>query len=144
MPPRLPTRFYRVMVEVERLFMFFFFLMIRRPPRSTLFPYTTLFRSDLIQNRGVSSNQQAICFKPIGIRWSIKIASHQDIHFTCCHHDIRKNTSASSYLSLCISQLNHFSVAWPSLDLTVRDTTHLVQRYLSSHHVLCSINIKNL
>src|SRR5437879_9489085 len=26
---------------------FFFFLMIRRPPRSTLFPYTTLFRSRL-------------------------------------------------------------------------------------------------
>src|SRR5258708_16343956 len=26
---------------------FFFFLMIRRPPRSTLFPYTTLFRSEL-------------------------------------------------------------------------------------------------
>src|SRR5258708_23086876 len=26
-------------------FAFFFFLMIRRPPRSTLFPYTTLFRS---------------------------------------------------------------------------------------------------
>src|SRR2546430_9104516 len=29
------------------LFFFFFFLMIRRPPRSTLFPYTTLFRSHL-------------------------------------------------------------------------------------------------
>src|SRR5689334_24786486 len=28
------------------LFFFFFFLMIRRPPRSTLFPYTTLFRSE--------------------------------------------------------------------------------------------------
>src|SRR6266436_9842118 len=27
------------------LFLAFFFLMIRRPPRSTLFPYTTLFRS---------------------------------------------------------------------------------------------------
>src|SRR5471030_3382176 len=27
------------------LLSFFFFLMIRRPPRSTLFPYTTLFRS---------------------------------------------------------------------------------------------------
>src|SRR6266481_6506582 len=27
------------------VFFFFFFLMIRRPPRSTLFPYTTLFRS---------------------------------------------------------------------------------------------------
>src|SRR5256885_13367052 len=27
--------------------LFFFFLMIRRPPRSTLFPYTTLFRSSV-------------------------------------------------------------------------------------------------
>ena len=30
---------------------FFFFLMIRRPPRSTLFPYTTLFRSYTAQSR---------------------------------------------------------------------------------------------
>src|ERR1022692_1773682 len=30
---------------VLSFFFFFFFLMIRRPPRSTLFPYTTLFRS---------------------------------------------------------------------------------------------------
>src|SRR2546425_4705232 len=29
------------------MFFLFFFLMIRRPPRSTLFPYTTLFRSDI-------------------------------------------------------------------------------------------------
>src|SRR2546428_9812243 len=29
------------------MYMFFFFLMIRRPPRSTLFPYPTLFRSDV-------------------------------------------------------------------------------------------------
>src|SRR5688572_32390199 len=28
-----------------------FFLMIRRPPRSTLFPYTTLFRSELVRSR---------------------------------------------------------------------------------------------
>src|SRR5256885_17023153 len=28
---------------------FFFFLMIRRPPRSTLFPYTTLFRSEALK-----------------------------------------------------------------------------------------------
>src|SRR5256885_9519125 len=35
---------------------FFFFLMIRRPPRSTLFPYTTLFRSrgdDMIKAGGM-------------------------------------------------------------------------------------------
>src|SRR3989442_11985596 len=32
-------------------FFFFFFLMIRRPPRSTLFPYTTLFRSPPVGSR---------------------------------------------------------------------------------------------
>src|SRR2546430_6757442 len=31
--------------SIFSLILFFFFLMIRRPPRSTLFPYTTLFRS---------------------------------------------------------------------------------------------------
>src|SRR6266853_4503373 len=31
--------------SINNLLFFFFFLMIRRPPRSTLFPYTTLFRS---------------------------------------------------------------------------------------------------
>src|SRR5438876_8983630 len=35
------------------VFFFFFFLMIRRPPRSTLFPYTTLFRSRLPSGRQV-------------------------------------------------------------------------------------------
>src|SRR5258708_33532478 len=30
---------------MSTLLLYFFFLMIRRPPRSTLFPYTTLFRS---------------------------------------------------------------------------------------------------
>src|SRR5471030_3417448 len=34
------------------LHFFFFFLMIRRPPRSTLFPYTTLFRSEWIAYGG--------------------------------------------------------------------------------------------
>src|SRR5437667_8478713 len=33
------------MLFLSFFFLFFFFLMIRRPPRSTLFPYTTLFRS---------------------------------------------------------------------------------------------------
>src|SRR2546422_2974750 len=43
------------------IYLLFFFLMIRRPPRSTLFPYTTLFRSiravtaDLILNERVNS-----------------------------------------------------------------------------------------
>src|SRR5258706_7305517 len=39
------------------IFICFFFLMIRRPPRSTLFPYTTLFRS--IEKRSPSLSAQA-------------------------------------------------------------------------------------
>src|SRR2546422_9696375 len=39
---------------------FFFFLMIRRPPRSTLFPYTTLFRSDRIGHAERTGVAQAV------------------------------------------------------------------------------------
>src|SRR2546421_3231958 len=35
----------------------FFFLMIRRPPRSTLFPYTTLFRSHRARHRATEKQQ---------------------------------------------------------------------------------------
>src|SRR5256885_5212466 len=37
---------------------YFFFLMIRRPPRSTLFPYTTLFRSVHVLNRGYDARHR--------------------------------------------------------------------------------------
>src|SRR6266478_7992270 len=51
-------------------FFFFFFLMIRRPPRSTLFPYTTLFRSCPPTRRAVRRTDRfpALCAKcrPIG------------------------------------------------------------------------------
>src|SRR5256885_12265059 len=40
---------------MSRSFLFFFFLMIRRPPRSTLFPYTTLFRSARVRIRDFRS-----------------------------------------------------------------------------------------
>src|SRR5437868_15420066 len=40
------TFFFSLFLLCSLLFFFFFFLLIRRPPRSTLFPYTTLFRSE--------------------------------------------------------------------------------------------------
>src|ERR1039457_7379662 len=44
--PAVTTRFRSgVLVCLSSAGFIFFFLMIRRPPRSTLFPYTTLFRS---------------------------------------------------------------------------------------------------
>src|SRR5256885_12769047 len=39
---------------------FFFFLMIRRPPRSTLFPYTTLFRSFVLTTAATCSASEAV------------------------------------------------------------------------------------
>src|SRR2546430_16142175 len=53
---------HRSAVEIH-LFFFFFFLMIRRPPRSTLFPYTTLFRSRRCETAAVS----ALCRRLVSI-----------------------------------------------------------------------------
>src|SRR6266550_4092111 len=51
--PRVESALILVLRSADPSFYsFFFFLMIRRPPRSTLFPYTTLFRSGLQPVRG--------------------------------------------------------------------------------------------
>src|SRR6266480_7416894 len=46
----------------ENTYCFFFFLMCRRPPRSTLFPYTTLFRSQPVHAIGMQGEMQ-----PVGV-----------------------------------------------------------------------------
>src|SRR3989440_9780577 len=46
-----------VTFDAAVLDLFFFFLMIRRPPRSTLFPYTTLFRSEMIDLSQMQPNE---------------------------------------------------------------------------------------
>src|SRR5258708_20725397 len=53
-------------------FLFFFFLMIRRPPRSTLFPYTTLFRSprDIALAACTSKVAVAIIRQPERVHWA--------------------------------------------------------------------------
>src|SRR2546426_12634881 len=47
---------------------FFFFLMIRRPPRSTLFPYTTLFRSLATARGRARSHQEGPLVARVGRR----------------------------------------------------------------------------
>src|SRR5256885_11074899 len=50
---------------------FFFFLMIRRPPRSTLFPYTTLFRSahhDVERDRDVDRIGRAVVSEGVAVQ----------------------------------------------------------------------------
>src|SRR5258705_12326987 len=54
--PRLRTYW----LSCPNLYSLFFFLMIRRPPRSTLFPYTTLFRSTLFPEGLVPGRTQVV------------------------------------------------------------------------------------
>src|SRR6266853_1510458 len=54
--------FLAIVLFLFIFYYFFFFLMIRRPPRSTLFPYTTLFRSSprrLRSFRGIKSRARS-------------------------------------------------------------------------------------
>src|SRR3712207_7174980 len=48
--------------------MIIFFLMIRRPPRSTLFPYTTLFRSDRARQDAGGSGRQDVATDHLPLR----------------------------------------------------------------------------
>src|SRR2546427_165256 len=71
------------MCYLDHLFFFFFFLMIRRPPRSTLFPYTTLFRSKKSKPSGLIPSMKA---SPLPVRittrlwWSSPIAWRSEEH----------------------------------------------------------------
>src|SRR5947209_20440583 len=53
-----------IYISCQSLSLFFFFLMIRRPPRSTLFPYTTLFRSHVQASDAGSGEGPALSLLP--------------------------------------------------------------------------------
>src|SRR5690242_20923743 len=77
----LPCRLY---ILDEVIISLFFFLMIRRPPRSTLFPYTTLFRS---QNHSACRHGLFFCIRvaaaePKADRKSTRLnSSHMSISY---------------------------------------------------------------
>src|SRR5437868_15488650 len=82
-------------------FLFFFFLMIRRPPRSTLFPYTTLFRSraDALHGRaGVADHMGIIGAQDDVDRKSTRLnSSHVSISYAvfCLKKKKKKKTTKS-------------------------------------------------
>src|ERR671910_1979705 len=83
------------------IFFFFFFLMIRRPPRSTLFPYTTLFRS---RRRARSRTCTARASDPPGLRRDRKStrlnSSHLVISYAVfCLKKKKNNTSPDTYIT---------------------------------------------
>src|SRR2546430_10056053 len=99
--------------------MLFFFLMIRRPPRSTLFPYTTLFRSahaeDVLDRRDhIRRVDEAMHrARPVvgrdGDRKSTRLnSSHSQISyavFCLKKKKIYTKTTISVYISTCVARL---------------------------------------
>src|SRR5256885_3722898 len=61
----------------------FFFLMIRRPPRSTLFPYTTLFRSDYLANR--DATWMAKLYNFLGLSVGINLPDRKSTRLNSSH-----------------------------------------------------------
>src|SRR5205085_11068569 len=101
-PCRTQGDHYRMVMPHTGLLVlfFFFFLMILRPPRSTLFPYTTLFRS----------------YHRIGPLPSVRkthAASFQDLYGSCADPRDRKSTrlnsshSQISYAVFCLKKKKH-------------------------------------
>src|SRR5687768_18146523 len=71
-------------------FRFFFFLMIRRPPRSTLFPYTTLFRSErlVVDSRPARVGDSPLHGHGLHRRWRVRSEEHTSelqsrLHLVC-------------------------------------------------------------
>src|SRR5688572_30975272 len=83
----------------------FFFLVIRRPPRSTLFPYTTLFRSrheqDLVEAPGTAEGRVDVPGRVCG-------AEQEDVAVAPDRKSTRLNSSHSqiSYAVFCLKKKN--------------------------------------
>src|SRR5687768_18397983 len=93
-------RFISIMYSIVRavqFFFFLFFLMIRRPPRSTLFPYTTLFRSEALH-----------CLQKIGDRGAERGAAHNGyvVRLRADRKSTRLNSSHGyiSYAVFCLKK----------------------------------------
>src|SRR5256885_7073853 len=84
----------------------FFFLMIRRPPRSTLFPYTTLFRSPPFHHAARLRGRAARCDVHIGARLGAACRAHVPRQRLGDRKSTRLNSShlVISYAVFCLKK----------------------------------------
>src|SRR3712207_8778229 len=93
----------------------FFFLMIRRPPRSTLFPYTTLFRS--AARRGSSARVPAPGRRAARLRLGQRLRAVHGVRIVCtlgpCNpvrseeHTSELQSANISYAVFCLKKKKH-------------------------------------
>src|SRR5256885_14372733 len=82
------------------LLLFFFFLMIRRPPRSTLFPYTTLFRSPSRRKSDDARSHSRVhaCLRTVDRKSTRLNSSHLVISYAVFCLKKKKNTTRPSHV----------------------------------------------
>src|SRR3712207_8949357 len=99
------------------LFVFFFFLMIRRPPRSTLFPYTTLFRSNAVELplQCMRSFDSKHCRKLSGLKVLLDLRSEehtselQSRQYLVCRLLLEKKKNKQVDIQLLLVRFNNIS-----------------------------------
>src|SRR3712207_7790129 len=81
--------------------------MIRRPPRSTLFPYTTLFRSPVVAQRCFDEGANLLCIAREGARNEAAIGDER-LHAKIDRKSTRLNSSHAniSYAVFCLKKQN--------------------------------------
>src|SRR5258708_21623047 len=104
--------------------MCFFFLMIRRPPRSTLFPYTTLFRSHKSDNTRISVHNQLYSCKmgrmepePEAGQIALKEEDRKSTRLNSSHQII-------SYAVFCLKKKKKLCNTIHPISAYTKDSTH--------------------
>src|SRR3712207_6945524 len=116
-----------VIIQDLVIYIFFFFLMIRRPPRSTLFPYTTLFRSGLARLAALE-----------GFREGIALAERIIGEMADDHEQDRKSTRLNSshanisYAVFCLKKKKRYKTQLTTLILSKQDPITQLASYTYS------------
>src|SRR5690242_21080627 len=96
----------------------FFFLMMRRPPRSTLFPYTTLFRSHLAQRREAVEAHRGVGG---GVGPGDRLLDRKSTRLNSSHMSI-------SYAVFCLKKKSHRPAHRNPNQITSNDHIRLTRR----------------
>src|SRR2546429_7341116 len=110
------------MWALMRYYLFFFFLMIRRPPRSTLFPYTTLFRSN---RKDTDAEESSDCERPVGS--SVSVGAGASTH--SCGRGLRRQDRSDRKSTRLNS--SHGYISYAVFCLKKKKDTYPFTRHLS-------------